>query len=487
MAFEDTGVRSELAEAARAVGYDNPTPLQEAAIPVIRRGSNVLLRASAGAGVVAAYTLGLLDRVVEEDATTGDALRPAVLALAPDDHAASLVAESAGRFARVVDLRVRALAPGWDLDAGADFLVATPDAALAAVQTSRLKLDGLLALVLDGAGVMLDLAAEALETVTTTVPGPAQRIVVGDPDVVGDFVERHARRALTFPPTPPEEEPAPFETAVRFAAVPASRKAEVAVRVLVAAGGGTVICPTAAEADRVASSLSVRGFDGTVVPPDGETDGFVLSWSPPFDADELARRHASGGAVLARPRELPHLRRIAADAGASLEPIPEPPAEASALRAFRDAIRDAARTGDLAAQLLVLEPLLEELSMAEVAAAAAHLARRRVPEAAAPTPAPESRARAPAPEQAFTRLFISAGERDNVRPGDIVGAITGEANVSGDKVGKIEIADTHTLVEVDRDVAERVIRALNGTSLRGRSLRVDFDRKGGRRSPRRRS
>ncbi|NIQ53730.1 MAG: hypothetical protein GWN85_09685, partial [Gemmatimonadetes bacterium] len=74
----DLGLRSELAEAARAAGYDAPAPLQAAAVPVIRRGSNVLLRASAGAGVVGAYALGLLDRVLEDRATgsaDADALR----------------------------------------------------------------------------------------------------------------------------------------------------------------------------------------------------------------------------------------------------------------------------------------------------------------------------------------------------------------------------------------------------------------------------
>ena len=60
---------------------------------------------------------------------------------------------------------------------------------------------------------------------------------------------------------------------------------------------------------------------------------------------------------------------------------------------------------------------------------------------------------------------------------DIVGAVTGEARIAGEQIGRIEVRDTFTVVEVDSSVAERVIRALNGTTMRGRSLRVDFDRK----------
>jgi ATP-dependent RNA helicase DeaD len=92
-------------------------------------------------------------------------------------------------------------------------------------------------------------------------------------------------------------------------------------------------------------------------------------------------------------------------------------------------------------------------------------------------PKPETKPAEPGRPVAFVRLFVSAGTRDNIRPGDLVGAITGEAGVKGEQVGKIELRDTFAVVEVAADVADRVIRALNGTTLRGRSLRVDFDRK----------
>jgi ATP-dependent RNA helicase DeaD len=80
-------------------------------------------------------------------------------------------------------------------------------------------------------------------------------------------------------------------------------------------------------------------------------------------------------------------------------------------------------------------------------------------------------------------LFLSVGTRDNIRPGDLVGAITGEAHIKGDQVGRVDIRESFAVVEVASSVAERVIRALNGTTMRGRSLRVDFDRKNAGGSP----
>jgi ATP-dependent RNA helicase DeaD len=68
------------------------------------------------------------------------------------------------------------------------------------------------------------------------------------------------------------------------------------------------------------------------------------------------------------------------------------------------------------------------------------------------------------------------GERDGLRAGDLLGAITGEAGVDGRSVGKIDIHESHTLVEVHDGVARTVIKALNGTTIRGRAVRADFDR-----------
>jgi ATP-dependent RNA helicase DbpA len=61
-------------------------------------------------------------------------------------------------------------------------------------------------------------------------------------------------------------------------------------------------------------------------------------------------------------------------------------------------------------------------------------------------------------------------------PGDLLGAVTGEAGVAGDTVGRIDIKESHALIEVHDSVAQKVIKALNGITIRGRSVRADFDR-----------
>ena len=75
-----------------------------------------------------------------------------------------------------------------------------------------------------------------------------------------------------------------------------------------------------------------------------------------------------------------------------------------------------------------------------------------------------------------TRLFVGLGRAGGVRPGDLVGAITNEAGLDGREIGAITIADGFSLVDVPEAVAERVIGALRGATIRGRSVTVRRER-----------
>lgn len=76
---------------------------------------------------------------------------------------------------------------------------------------------------------------------------------------------------------------------------------------------------------------------------------------------------------------------------------------------------------------------------------------------------------------AWVRLIVGGGREAGMRPGDLVGAITNEAGVGGGAVGAIQIADGFSLVDVAAPVADSVIAALRGATIRGRRLSVDRD------------
>jgi len=165
----------------------------------------------------------------------------------------------------------------------------------------------------------------------------------------------------------------------------------------------------------------------------------------------------------------------------------------------RSELRDVLARSSVERELLALEPLLDDYDGVEVAAAALKLleqerenaresaresARERdrsaVPARSADTPAAISRSRDSA---AMTRLFVSVGSRDNARPGDLMGAIANQAGLSSTDVGKIDIRESHSIVEVAAGVADTVIERVSGTSIRGRRAIVRRDEERPPRSP----
>jgi len=81
-------------------------------------------------------------------------------------------------------------------------------------------------------------------------------------------------------------------------------------------------------------------------------------------------------------------------------------------------------------------------------------------------------------EEGMTRLFVSVGKASGAKPGEIAGMIYNEANLSRDDVGRISLFPRHTLVDVRADVAPKVVKALKHAKMKGRPVRVDFDRQG---------
>src|SRR5690606_29852798 len=84
------------------------------------------------------------------------------------------------------------------------------------------------------------------------------------------------------------------------------------------------------------------------------------------------------------------------------------------------------------------------------------------------------------PQSGVARLWIGAGRDAGVRPGDLVGAITGEAGISGRAIGAIEITDRYSIVEIAEDLAGDVLDSLRGSKIKGKSVTVRRDRGDGR-------
>jgi ATP-dependent RNA helicase DeaD len=537
MTFEELGVGAELVEALAAEGIEAPTSLQEEAVPVLRKGHSALVRGGPGAGVLAAWGVPLLDRLAP--AVGG----PVILVVVASEAVGIECARSLGRVGAAAGHRVAALGGPWALPGHADVVFGTASALLAAARGDSLTLSGVGALVVSGAGAVLDAEASEMAALLDVLPSqteegePVQRVLVADPvtPAVRAFAAEHLSREVHIPSDAAQAEEASESAPVRRGTLRV-RTLEGEEGMALAGLAGELLGEGEARhlllffrsEDRAADLgdlLTLHGFTagepGDATAPvwlatggldarkrmaaagtgDAEegageegpagTGVVAVSVDVPPDADELDRRHgASGspGVVLARGRELAHLRRIARAAGQELVPFPTPDAgPRNTAAAFADALAEVIEGEDLAPYHLLVEGAVERWGGVEVAAALALVARRkdRLPGdargvagrgAGAVAPGGPGDAGGAAPPAAFVRLFLSVGSRDGIGPGELLGAITGESGIRGDQVGRIDVRDTFSRVEVDEPVAGTVIRALNGISIRGRSVRADYDR-----------
>jgi ATP-dependent RNA helicase DeaD len=422
------------------------------------------------------------------------------------------------RIASGTDHRVAALGGPWALPERATILFATPAELDRAIRGSQVKLDRVEAIVLDGASSFFEGMESSLPPSILVELGAGERqiVVASEPftPAVRRFADQQLRRAVYIPSdaaSPDEGSPSPHRGALRVRTVEGEGEQEVArlVAELFEEGAAHVLL-FARSADRAADVGDFLALHGFVAGPAGDADSpvwlgvdplqvrealreksdqitgtVVVSTDVPMDADDLDRRHGGSlgqGVVLAQARELPHLRRTAREAGYVLQPFTSRRKELrEAAGDFLARVERTLESGDLLPQHLLLEPLIERWEAAEVAAALSLLLREKglpgpVGAAAGPAEAAPGEARVGRRPQAWVRLFLSVGERDGIGAGDLLGAIIGESGIAGDQIGRIDLKDTYSRVEVHEGVADQVIRALNGTSIRGRSVRADFDR-----------
>jgi ATP-dependent RNA helicase RhlE len=157
--FSDFGLHPDLLRGIESLGFEQPTPIQEDAVPPAIEGRDVLACAMTGSGKTAAFLLPILQRLKDRPRGTTRAL-----VLAPTRELAAQIVEHMEALARFTDVKGAAVFGGVAMGPqekafrqGADVLVATPGRLLDHFQNDYAKLDGLEILVLDEADRMLDM------------------------------------------------------------------------------------------------------------------------------------------------------------------------------------------------------------------------------------------------------------------------------------------------------------------------------------------
>ena len=244
----------------------------------------------------------------------------------------------------------------------------------------------------------------------------------------------------------------------------------------------------------VATDVAARGLDIEHV-------SHVINYDIPTSPEVYVHRIGRTGRVgregvaitLVDPREQRVLRHIEGLTRQPIEvaPLPtEAALQAKRLGALRTAIEERIKAGNLDGPRAFVADLAHNVDIVDIAAAVISLLRDggdSNDDADAPVAAAGERGgerggdRGDEATGPMTSLFVGAGRSAGIRPGDLVGAITNEANLNSRQLGKITIADRHALVDVPEALVDRVVRALSKTTIRGQRVEVRRERERPRR------
>ncbi|MEZ5421136.1 MAG: DEAD/DEAH box helicase [Vicinamibacterales bacterium] len=199
--FAALGLDDAIVKAVTALGYEEATPIQRAAIPVLLTGQDIIGQAGTGTGKTAAFSLPLIHRLLETPAAKKRV--PRALVLVPTRELAMQVAEAVHKYAKKTVLTVVPLYGGASMDQqiralqrGVQIVVATPGRALDHLRRGTLDLSALEMLVLDEADEMLDMGfADDLEAILTATPETRQTALFAATMAprIASIAERHLR------------------------------------------------------------------------------------------------------------------------------------------------------------------------------------------------------------------------------------------------------------------------------------------------------
>jgi ATP-dependent RNA helicase DeaD len=267
--FADLMLAPELLRALSGLGYEEPTPIQLAAIPPLLEGRDLVGQAATGTGKTAAFALPILQRILAE----GGGTEPLALVLVPTRELAVQVAEAMHSYSRDMGARVLAVYGGepigrqlGPLRRGVDVVVATPGRAIDHINRGTLKLSGLAMVVLDEADEMLDMGfADDIEEILGSTPETRQTALFSAtmPPRINGMVRRHLRNPARVE-LGRQESASAEGLLVRQTAyvVPRGHKAAALGRVLdLETPTATVVfCRTRDEVDQLTESLNGRGY-----------------------------------------------------------------------------------------------------------------------------------------------------------------------------------------------------------------------------------
>jgi ATP-dependent RNA helicase DeaD len=509
MNFEDFGLSEETLKSISEMGFEEPTPIQVAAIPSVLAGRDLSGQAQTGTGKTAAFGIPLVEKCRKGK-------QPCAIILEPTRELAVQVAQELSRIGMHQQVRVLPVYGGKSIESqikalnrGVDVVVGTPGRVIDHLQRNTLTLAHIQMLILDEADEMLNMGfIEDIETILNSTPDTRQTLLFSAtmPAPILKIARKYLKdpekiRVNTKDVVVPMIRQIFFEVREEAKITALSRLLDVEDPQL-----AIVFCRTKREVDEVAVRLQQIGYNASALHGDFTQDRrdevitkfksglldvliatdvaargldiknvtHVINYSIPQNPDSYVHRIGrtgragqSGIAItLVTPREYKHLRLIEKTAKTVIDKQKLPSAKDVIKAREKNIARDIAEIIEAAkhsSYAHAIEQLAATYSLADVAAAAIFAAYGELKERS-----PEE----PAETGGTARLFMTIGRKDKIKVADIIKSIASEASIPNSKIGQIDVFDKFTFVEVPETLADRVIRSLDDMMMKGKRVKV---------------
>ncbi len=443
-------LQSGLLKNLDSLGYQAMTPIQALSLPLILAGKDVIGQGKTGSGKTAAFGLGLLQKLDVK------AFRVQSIVLCPTRELADQVANEIRKLARAVhNIKVLTLCGGapfgpqiGSLEHGAHIVVGTPGRIEEHLRKRTLKLDYVDSLVLDEADRMLDMGfQDAIDAIIEKIPSNRQTLLFSAtyPSEIAEIAQRVMKNPVVVSAPSTHEESTIKQY---FYQVHSDDERMNALRLLLAKhkpDSTLVFCNTKRDAQEVADELIYYGFYALAIHGDldqRERDQALIRFANKsisvLVATDVAARGLDINALdlvinfnVAHDPEV-HVHRIGRTGRAGRSGM------AATFYSDKETRKLEQLTIDISADELPDEALLDR----------------------------------PIKKPSMTTLKIDGGKKQKLRPGDIVGGLTGKDGIPGDKIGKIVVASHWSYVAVESSLVKVALKKIQNDQLKGKTFRV---------------
>lgn len=527
--FEDMNISNEICRAVLDMGFEEATPIQSQAIPVILEGKDIIGQSQTGTGKTAAFGIPLLERINPDDR------RLQALILCPTRELAIQVSEEFRKLLKYKDnIRVLPIYGGQPIDRqiaalrkGTQVVIGTPGRVMDHMRRRTIKAETVQMMVLDEADEMLDMGfREDIETILVKIPEEHQTLLFSatlSPEIL-DITKRFQRnpefiKIVRKELTVPNIEQYYFDVKEKTKLDALCRIIDVYDPKL-----AMVFCNTKKRVDDLVEMLQGRGYfaeglhgdlkqaqrdkvmqkfrNGTIeilVATDVAARGIdvddidvVFNYDVPQDEEyyvhRIGRTGRAGKAGKAFTfcvgKEIYKLRDIMRYTKTKIQQQKLPTlsdVEEMKTNIYLEKIKGIIEEGHLTKYIHLVDRLMEEdYTSIDIAAALLkdHLSDVNADDIDALDDINLGGTELYGGEgEKMVRLFINAGKKSKIRAKDIVGAIANEAGIPGKTLGEIAIFDEYTFVDVPNEFVRDILHGMKHAKIKGKRVHIEIAKK----------